>query len=539
MDQSMELYSQPPLNITNCVTVKLNGRNYLLWKTQFESFLSGQGLLGFVTGALKPPDPVLPTPLTTDPAAVVDTVNPAYLSWVKSDQVVRAWLLGSLSEDILSEVVHTKTSQEVWLALAKHFNRVSSSRLFELQRKLQTIEKRDKSMSDYLKEIKSVCEQLDSVGSPVNEKMKIFAALHGLGREYEPIKTSIEGSMDTVPTTFEDISPRLTGFDDRLLAYTDAASITPHLAFNTQRYDSTSYYTKGRGSSNQKWRGKGGYSTQGRGFHQQISSGSSVSSGQSTDGRPVCQICGKIGHPALKCWHRFDNAYQHEDMPAALAALRITDVTDHAGNEWCADSAATAHVTSSPHHLQQSKAYSGSDSVMIGDGNFLPITHTGSALLPTTSGTLPLLDVLVVPDIAKSLLFVSKLTTDYPCSLEFDANGVVVKDKVTKRLLTLGQNKNGLYMLKDSPVQAFYSSRQQAASDEVWHRRLGHPNSKILQHLVNQKAIIINKSTNKMCESCQLGKRSRLPFSDSEFVATRLLERVHCDLWGPSPILSN
>ena len=81
MDQSMELYSQPPLNITNCVTVKLNGRNYLLWKTQFESFLSGQGLLGFVTGALKPPDPVLPTPLTTDPAAVVDTVNPAYLSW--------------------------------------------------------------------------------------------------------------------------------------------------------------------------------------------------------------------------------------------------------------------------------------------------------------------------------------------------------------------------------------------------------------------------------------------------------------------------
>ncbi|KAL1224684.1 Retrovirus-related Pol polyprotein from transposon RE2 [Cardamine amara subsp. amara] len=41
-----------------------------------------------------------------------------------------------------------------------------------------------------------------------------------------------------------------------------------------------------------------------------------------------------------------------------------------------------------------------------------------------------------------------------------------------------------------------------------------------------------------MCEACQLGKSSRLPFSDSVYVASRPLERVHCDLWGPSPVVS-
>ena len=179
--------------------------------------------------------------------------------------MVRAWLLGSLSEDILREVVHTTTAQEVWTSLAQHFNKVSSSRLFELQRKLQVIEKLYKSMDDYIKEIERICEQLTAIGSPVSEKMKILAALHGLGRDYEPIKTSIEGSMDLEPPpTFESIIPRLTGFADRLASYNTGMEVSPHMAFYTN------YSGKGRGNFSGKPsgnQGKGGqYSTKGRGF---------------------------------------------------------------------------------------------------------------------------------------------------------------------------------------------------------------------------------------------------------------------------------
>jgi len=320
---------------------------------------------------------------------------------------------------------------------------------------------------------------------------------------------------------------RLKSYDDRLQGYT-AADVSPHLAFGTFNNSS-----RGRGKGS-RGRGRGNYSTRGRGFQQQFLSLSSQSSGE----RPTCQICGKRGHPAIQCWHRFDESYQYsEAAAAAFSALHITDVTDDGA--WVPDSAATAHITNNGQRLQQSQPYYGNDTIMASDGNFLPITHIGSASLPSTSGNLPLKDVLVCPDIAKSLLSVSKLTKDYPCSFTFDANGVLVKDKATSKVLTMGSStSDGLYKLENPKFQMFYSTRQVKASDAVWHMRLGHPNPQVLQLLSLSKAIKINKSTNAACESCRLGKSSRLPFSSSEFIASRPLERVHCDLWGPAPVSS-
>ena len=403
--QNLEVYHPPSLRITNSVTVTLTEKNYILWKSQFEAFLNGQGLLGYVTGqTLQPAASLTVTGLD---GSATQTPNPESTKWFQTDQVVKSWLLGSFSEDILSLVVDCQTSNEVWLSLAHYYNRSTSSRLFELQRKLQTITKSAKPMAEYLQEIKSVCSQLSSIGSPVPERMKVFAALNGLGRDYEPIKTTIESSMDSIPTvTFEDVIPRLTSFDDRLQSYNSQSEISPHLAFYTQH--GRGQYSRFR----ERRQGRGSYSTRGRGFHQHVSSPSGSSASSESDNRPICQICGKPGHNALRCWHRFDNSYQLDDLPTALTALRITDVT-HSGHEWFPNSGASSHVTNSTNHLQHSQVYSGSDSVMVGNGEFLPITHTGSTTLASTSGNIPVSDVLVCPKIAKSLLSVSKITSDY------------------------------------------------------------------------------------------------------------------------------
>lgn len=66
--------------------------------------------------------------------------------------------------------------------------------------------------------------------------MKIFSSLRGLGRDYEPIKTAIEGSIDTIPPPmFDSIIPRLVTFDDRLKSYSSGQEITHHLAFASER----------------------------------------------------------------------------------------------------------------------------------------------------------------------------------------------------------------------------------------------------------------------------------------------------------------
>ena len=147
--------------------------------------------------------------------------------------------------------------------------------------------------------------------------------------------------------------------------------------------------------------------------------------------------------------------------------------------------------------------------------------------------------MLVCPAITKSLLSVSKLTSDYPCKITFDSECVSVKEKETKQVIAQGKRLRDLYLLKDGKFQAFYSTRQQATSDGLWHQRLGHPHRDILQLLARNKAIVVNKtSSSLLSDTCQLGKGCKLPFLSSKTVSCKPLERIHCDLWGPSPVIS-
>jgi hypothetical protein len=43
---------------------------------------------------------------------------------------------------------------------------------------------------------------------------------------------------------------------------------------------------------------------------------------------------------------------------------------------------------------------------------------------------------------------------------------------------------------------------------------------------------------NTLCESCQLDKLSKFPFSSSKSVSSVLFDKIHYDLWGPAPTFS-
>lgn len=360
--------------------------------------------------------------------------------------------------------------------------------------------------------------------------LKIFGFLNGLGREYDPITTVIQYSLSKTPQpTFNDVISDIQSFDSRLQSYEDLLAVNPTTAFNTQRTEYNDQYRnynqRGRGRSSFN-RGRGGYSSRGRGFSQQ-------NNNASTGERPTCQICGRVGHTALKCYNRFDNNYQ----PAAYATMRNSDET---GKEWYPDSGASAHVTASTNNVQSAHPYEGNDTVMVGDGTFLPITYVGSTTLTTSSGTLSLNEVLICLGIKKSLLSVSKVCDDHPCGVYFDANKVCIIDIPTQKVVAKGPKHNGLYMLESQEFVTFFSNRQCSASEDIWHCRLGHANSKLLQHLHNSKEIYINKSsTTSVCEPYQMGKSSKLQFFSSSSRVEKPLEKIHCDLWGPSPVVSN
>ena len=100
-------------HVVSCVTLKLNETNYLRWKTQIEALLSSQKLLGFVTGQVVAPEATVTNVVNEVP---VVTPNPLYEAWQCTDQLIKSWIFGTLTEEVLGYVHGLATSQDVWLS---------------------------------------------------------------------------------------------------------------------------------------------------------------------------------------------------------------------------------------------------------------------------------------------------------------------------------------------------------------------------------------------------------------------------------------
>jgi len=73
----------------------------------------------------------------------------------------------------------------------------------------------------------------------------------------------------------------------------------------------------------------------------------------------------------------------------------------------------------------------------------------------------------------------------------------------------------------------------------LWHRRLGHPTSRIFQFLVLKNKIICNnKRLNFQCQSCPLEKSLRLSLRPTGHKTFAPLELIFSVVWGPAALFS-
>lgn len=199
--------------------------------------------------------------------------------------------------------------------------------------------------------------------------------------------------------------------------------------------------------------------------------------------------------------------------------------------EWTTDTGGSNHMIAHSGMLRNLKKYVGHDSVFIGDGSALKINAIGDTLVSDSKNDLLLHDVLHVPQLTKNLLYVSQLTSQYPLNCEFTNKSLCIKDQTTCRTMLMGHRKGDLYVLT-KPNEAFFSNRQNFGNEDLWHQRLGHPQQSAV-HLLHTKHLISvhsNKKSASVCESCQLGKLSKLPFTLSSSSSTIIFEKIHCDI---------
>lgn len=165
----------------------------------------------------------------------------------------------------------------------------------------------------------------------------------------------------------------------------------------------------------------------------------------SSTNRPMCQVCQKMGHTTLNCFHRFNQTYQSPPPQSLSTNFTTYPHFPDSSHSWFPNTVATNHFTVDFSNLNlDSHPYHGIDQISIGDGSSISIRHSSTRILPTPSGNFLLCHLFHVSSISCNLLYVHQFCLDNSVSFEFNSSGFLVKDLRTQKVLLRGPVKDGL-----------------------------------------------------------------------------------------------
>ena len=87
-----------------------------------------------------------------------------------------------------------------------------------------------------------------------------------------------------------------------------------------------------------------------------------------------------------------------------------------------------------------------------------------------------------------------------------------------------------------SPTSKMVPNVHERTLIDGWHKRLGHPSLRIVQHLVKNFSlpIVTKKNISQLCSSCSINKAHQQPFLTNSLQSHAPLELIYTDVWGPT-----
>jgi len=174
------------------------------------------------------------------------------------------------------------------------------ARVMQIYFQLATLKKGSNSIIEYFQTIKTLSDTLTATGQPLNDFESVSFLLKGLGTEYDPFVTSIITRVD--PLSIDELYGHLLAHEMRLDQQLPAVDVLSPAANFTTRNS----LSQGCG-----FRGCGGrpYNQGCESYSSNRGRSSYFSQDATSSTRPSCQICGKPGHSALRCYHRQDMSF--------------------------------------------------------------------------------------------------------------------------------------------------------------------------------------------------------------------------------------
>lgn len=111
-------------------------------------------------------------------------VNPSFLTWFIKDQLLKSWILSSLSLEVIPQTLGLITSAKVWKALLTAFGAPMEVCQTQLNIRLQSLRKNDMPVTVYQQQMKLIADELAAAGRPVDPgalNVSIFNNLDRVG----------------------------------------------------------------------------------------------------------------------------------------------------------------------------------------------------------------------------------------------------------------------------------------------------------------------------------------------------------------------
>ncbi|KAH0647646.1 hypothetical protein KY290_033637 [Solanum tuberosum] len=124
--------------------------------------------------------------------------NPKFVDSEERDVLVRSWISGTMTEESIFLIIGCSIAKQIWSCLEDTYLQASKDKEFQLKQQLQTVKLGTKSIDEYIKEFKGICDSLVAIHKPMDEDSKVINFARGLGNKYKTFR-SCDVRETTIP----------------------------------------------------------------------------------------------------------------------------------------------------------------------------------------------------------------------------------------------------------------------------------------------------------------------------------------------------